>query len=247
MGNTKATDDMAFGSESPQHRLHLPAFAISQYPITNAQYAAFVHDGGYQTPWQHCWTADGWQWRVENNLDGPQRYGHPYHLPNHPVVGVSWYEAMAFCAWLRHKLGRTVRLPSEAEWEKAARGSDGRSYPWGDKVTREHANYNETSIGTTSAVGIFPKGASPYDVLDMAGNVWEWTSSLWGQNWEKPDFGYPYDPKDGREEPTAGGRRVVRGGSFDYLQLSVRCAFRLWFDAGNRLFDVGFRVVAPGG
>ena len=249
LGNTKATDDMARDNESPQHRLHLPAFAISQYPITNIQYAAFVADGGYRALWQHCWSADGWQWRVENNLDGPQRYeryGHPYNLPNHPVVGVSWYEAMAFCAWLRHKLGRTVRLPSEAEWEKAARGVDGRRYPWGDKVTREHANYNETSIGTTSAVGIFPKGASPYDVLDMAGNVWEWTSSLWGQNWEKPDFGYPYDPKDGREEPTAGGRRVVRGGSFGHGRYAVRAASRYRFVTDARSLNVGFRVLAPG-
>ena len=248
MGNTKATDELAYGDESPQHRLHLPAFAISQYPITNAQYAAFVHDGGYQTTqWQHCWTADGWQWRVENNIGGPRRYGSPYDLPNHPMVGVSWYEAMAFCAWLRHKLGRTVRLPSEAEWEKAARGVDGRRYPWGEKLTREHANYSETGIGSTSAVGIFPKGASPYGALQMAGNVQEWTSSLWGQNSGKPDFGYPYDPKDGREEPTAGGRRVVRGGSFDDPQSFVRCAYRYRFDLDNRFnLFVGFRVVAPG-
>ena len=246
LGNTKATDDMARDNESPQHRLHLPAFAISQYPITNIQYAAFVADGGYRALWQHCWSADGWQWRVENNLDGPQRYGHPYNLPNHPVVGVSWYEAMAFCAWLSHKLGRLVRLASEAEWEKAARGLDGRRYPWGEQLTREHANYSETGIDSTNAVGIFPKGASPYGALEMVGNVLEWTSSLWGQNWKKPDFGYPYDPQDGREDQAAGGRRVVRGGSFVYNQSSVRCADRSRRVAVLRNFNVGFRVVAPG-
>ena len=246
LGNTKATDDMARDNESPQHRLHLPAFAISQYPITNIQYAAFVADGGYRALWQHCWSADGWQWRVENNLDGPQRYGDPYNLPNHPVVGVSWYEAMAFCAWLSHKLGRLVRLPSEAEWEKAARSLDGRRYPWGEQLTREHANYSETGIDSTSAVGIFPKGVSPYGALEMAGNVWEWTGSLWDQDREKANFGYPYDPQDGREDPAAAGRRVVRGGSFVNFQLHVRCAFRDRFVTVSRHFRVGFRVVAPG-
>jgi formylglycine-generating enzyme required for sulfatase activity len=238
MGNTKATDVMAYGNESPQHRLHLPAFAISQYPITNSQYAAFVHDGGYQTQWQHCWTVDGWQWRVENSIDNPQRYGDPYDLPNHPVVGVSWYEALAFCAWLSHQLGRTVRLSSEAEWEKAARGANGRRYPWGDKLTREHANYAETAINSTSAVGIFPKGASPSGALDMAGNVWEWTSSLFKD--------YPYDSNDGREDPAAADRRVVRGGSFGSSQDSVRSAYRNLNLIVRRHNLVGFRVVAPG-
>jgi formylglycine-generating enzyme required for sulfatase activity len=239
MGNTKATDVMAYGNESPQHRLHLPAFAISQYPITNSQYAAFVHDGGYQTQWQHCWTVDGWQWRVENSIDNPQRYGDPYDLPNHPVVGVSWYEALAFCAWLSHQLGRTVRLPSEAEWEKAARGANGRRYPWGDKLTREHANYAETGSKSTSVVGIFPKGASPSGALDMAGNVWEWTSSLFKD--------YPYDPNDGREDPAAAARRVVRGDSFVFNLSSVRSAVRYRSVLDLRRYnDVGFRVVAPG-
>jgi formylglycine-generating enzyme required for sulfatase activity len=238
LGNTKETDEMAYNDESPQHQWHLPAFAISQYPITTSQYAAFVQDGGYQTQRQHCWTAAGWQWRVENNLDGPQRYGSPYDLPNHPMVGVSWYEALAFCAWLSHQLGRTVRLPSEAEWEKAARGANGRRYPWGDKLTREHANYAETGINSTSAVGIFPKGASPSGALDMAGNVWEWTSSLFKD--------YPYDSNDGREDPAAADRRVVRGGSFVINQDLVRSAYRYHFGIVYRLSSVGFRVVPPG-
>ena len=88
-------------------------------------------------------------------------------------------------------------LPSEAEWEKAARGTDAPIYPWGDSIDSKHANYADTGIGTTSAVGCFPAGGSPHGCLDMAGNVWEWTRSLWGENWTKLEFGYPYDAEDG--------------------------------------------------
>jgi formylglycine-generating enzyme required for sulfatase activity len=222
MGNTKQTDEMAWGDEAPQHRLFLPDFAIGKYPVTNAQYQVFIDDGGYTERWQRCWTSAGWCWRVENGIAGPRRYGGAFDLPNHPVVGVSWYEAAAFCNWLSEKLseraGRavTVRLPSEAEWEKAARGTDGRRYPWGKDITPEYANYDQTGIGATSAVGMFPKGASPCGLLDAAGNVWEWTLSLWGEDWQKPEFGYPYDSQDGREnlDVAATVRRTLRGGSW---------------------------------
>ena len=111
-----------------------------------------------------------------------------YNLPNHPVVAVSWYEALAFCNWLGEKLGVKVSLPTEAQWEKAARGTDGRQYPWGEKITPDHANYAETKIDATSAVGIFPKGASPYGALDMSGNVWEWCLTKWRDDYSKcPD------------------------------------------------------------
>jgi len=186
-------------------------------------------------------------------------------LPNRPVVGVTWYEAVAYCNWLLEQLkvsgfklqvGRKpetlnlkpetllVRLPTEAEWEKAARGTDGRRWPWGNEWVEGRANTEEADIGETCAVGCFPAGASPWGVLDMAGNVWEWTVSKWGRtSVYRPDYGYPYDPTDGREDLTGPDLRVVRGGSWSLVQRLARCAFR------NRNIPVvfvdylGFRVV----
>ncbi|MBV7329836.1 SUMF1/EgtB/PvdO family nonheme iron enzyme [Chloroflexi bacterium TSY] len=238
IGNDKETDSMSFGNERPQHELQLDAFVISRYPITNAQFQAFVRDGGYTERWRHCWTEAGWAWRVRGGYVEPHRYSGVYELANHPVVGVSWYEAVAFCNWLSKKLRRSVTLPSEAQWEKAARGTDERRYPWGGELTTEHANWYETEIHTTSAVGVFPQGKSPHGCLDMAGNVWEWTSSLYKD--------YPYDPTDGREDPEAEGRRVLRGGAFYHYELRVRCAFRSYYHPDHRSHSCGLRVVAPG-
>ena len=165
MGNTKETDEMAFGNEAPQHEVHLATFAISKYPITNAQYRAFVRDGGYIEEWRHCWTQGGWQWRTQRNRIGPKTYGGTFDLANHPVVGVTLYEAVAFCNWLSAKLERPITLPSEAQWEKAARGTDGRHYPWGPALTPEHANYADTGLDSTSCVGIFPRARVPMSCL----------------------------------------------------------------------------------
>ena len=237
MGSDDA-DEYAFDEEKPQQRVTLGAFRISRYPITNAQFQAFVEDGGYTDRWRECWTVAGWRWRLAGGISGPQQRGGAYDLSNRPVVGVSWYEAAAFCTWLSHRLGRTVLLPSEAQWEKAARGTDGRRYPHGQKITPEYANYQDTEIRTTSAVGIFPKGNSPYGLLDMAGNVWEWTSSLY-----KP---YPYDAADGREDPEAEGARTWRGGGFIDYDVVVRCAYRFDYVPDDGYDYIGFRVVSPG-
>ena len=234
-------DPDAWEDESPQHEQSiLHAYRISKYPIINAQFSAFVQDGGYANP--DYWTEAGWQWRESNDVTEPQTYGGVFDLLNHPVVGVSWYEAVAFCRWLMDKLGVEARLPSEAEWEKAARGTDGRRYPWGDEPDPNRANYDETGIGTTSAVGIFPSGQTPYGCLDMSGNVWEWTRSLWGKDLSEPSFKYPYDPTDGREDLSAGNDvcRVLRGGAFSALV----GAFAARFASGSsRSRYLGFRVV----
>ena len=139
----------------------------------------------------------------------------------------------------------TVQLPSEAQWEKAARGRDGRLFPWGDKADPNRANHIGAGIGTTSAVGCFPGGASIYGVEEMSGNVWEWTRSLWGRDWRSPEFGYPYQPEDGREDLWADStvRRVLRGGAFNYADRFARCACRVAYSPLKYPWYFGFRLV----
>ena len=183
------------------------------------------------------WTKDGVKDLGDTSYrDRPYDYGSPYHLPNHPVVGIIWYEALAFTRWLTDRwlkngaISRNWRvcLPSEAEWEKGARGGvkipkspvlscsssivvknlseeeldnldKQRGYPWGNKINKNRVNYNESGVDATNAVGVFPTGKSPYGCEEMSGNVWEWTRSLWGKDILKSEFCYPYRPEDGRE------------------------------------------------
>ncbi|MFN8470274.1 MAG: SUMF1/EgtB/PvdO family nonheme iron enzyme [Caldilineaceae bacterium] len=235
MGSTNATDEMASDDEMPQHVVHVAEYAIGKYPVTNAQYQAFVDDGGYTDKWHECWTRAGWKWKEEQGCQGPRRYGGDYDLANHPALGVSWYEALAFCNWLTMKLGRHVTLPSEAQWEKAARGTDGRRYPWGADITPEHANYVAAGPNATSAVGVFPRGESPYALLDAAGNVWEWTTTKLADNYHN------YRPDDHLEGHMP---RALRGGAWNYYGYYVRCAGRYDQDPGHRNLDVGFRVLS---
>jgi formylglycine-generating enzyme required for sulfatase activity len=227
--------------EVPQHEYEIEhPYAISRYPVTNAQYTAFVQAGGYAE--RRYWTEAGWAWREKENITGPEEYGTPYNLSNHPVVGVSWYEAIAFCRWLTEELRREGRLaefqeitlPTEPQWEKAARSGDGRIYPWGAELDPEKANYDDTGIGTTSAVGCFPGGVSPYGVEELSGNVWEWCRTKWESDYRSYE-------NDSTLEGTA--RRVVRGGSFFNTEFNVRCASRDWDGPNYRDGYLGFRVV----
>jgi formylglycine-generating enzyme required for sulfatase activity len=218
------------GEGESRRELLLQPFAISKYPITNAQYEAFVLDGGYAEKWQHCWTEAGWHWK--KGKEGPAIYGGAFDLADHPVAGVSWYEAQAFTRWLSEKLGMQIFLPSEAQWEKASRSSDGRRYPWGEEITPNHANYKLTGIGNTSAVGIFSEGASPYGILDMGGNVWEWCLTKWREDYTA---GTDNDPEGDAD-------RVLRGGSFYSDTRHLRCAARKGGKVNYRIRGRGFRA-----
>jgi formylglycine-generating enzyme required for sulfatase activity len=148
-------------------------------------------------------------------------------------VHVSWYEAHAFSRWLGQKLGRDVHLPTEAEWEKAARGKDGLTYPWGAEFDAARCNMADTGIGRTSAVGMFPDGKSPCDALDMSGNVLEWCLTKW-----RATYGESAD-----DDPEGTDRRVLRGGAFDLDAGDVCCAYRRWAGPDYRRYDFGFRGV----
>lgn len=231
MGSDQA-DRLAFDAEKPAHRLFLPAFQIACTPITNAQYLLYIQATSARTP-------DDWE-------DGQP----PKDKLNHPVVDVSWYEACEYCEWMSQMTGKFIRLPSEAEWEKAARGDqDKRFYPWGDAFDPVRCNSRELGLNDTTPVGIFPAGASPYGCLDMAGNVWEWTRSLWGKDLRDPTFKYPYKPDDGRENLDAPENilRMLRGGAFWHSHRDVRCAYRYRAGSpGARDGNTGLRgVVLP--
>jgi formylglycine-generating enzyme required for sulfatase activity len=249
MGTDKEKDRNASDDEVPQHQVMLLTYSVGRFPVTNAQYRPFVEGGGYDNP--QYWIEKSWAWREKEYISSPEFWDDPtWNSANQQVVGVSWYEAMAFAHWLTVQLRNasllaeqmTVRLLTEAEWEKAARGNDGRVYPWGNEWDPERANTEESGIGRTTTVGIYPAGASLYGCLDISGNVWEWTQSLWGQQVSIPDFRYPYDPNDGRENLNGEGKRIIRGGSWASPFMQARVTFRGMADPRTRNPMVGFRV-----
>jgi len=214
---SKDDSEFARDDEKPQHTLHLPDFWVAQFPVTNAQYAAYVGKGGHPVK--------DWEKRED-----------------HPVINVAWKDAMGFCRWFNENYREKLqgyklecRLPSEAQWEKAARGEYGNEWPWGDEFDPNRCNTLESGKSGTTPVDAHPGGASPYGALDMAGNVWEWTHTLYKN--------YPYEAGDGRESETDPGGRVLRGGSWVDNRYLARCAYRF----GNLpdLFYnfVGFRLV----
>ncbi len=223
----------------------LPAIWIARYPITVAQFAPFVEQG-YGTDAKRWWTPEGWKWKQERPRTQPAVWNEaPYDGPNQPVIGVAWYEATAFCAWLTEQLadtlpaGHVVCLPTEAEWEAAAAyGWSGqrRAYPWGkEEPTPERAIYDASTLGQPAPIGCCPAGAAACGALDMAGNVWEMMASSYGS--------YPARSGEVAKDFTTDAYDVPwRGGSWAQRSTSVRCGARSWshpvVDDGN-----GFRVV----
>ncbi|GAB4214293.1 MAG: hypothetical protein OHK0022_52630 [Roseiflexaceae bacterium] len=214
------TDKLADFDENPQHRLELPDFWIGKAPVTNAQFRPFVEGDGYSN--RAYWTTAGWKWRREQRIKQPAYWANSkWNGDDHPVVGVSWFEGVAYCRWLRVQTRLPFRLPSEAEWEKAARGPDGLIWPWGNQWEAGHCNSKEALLGRTSPVGQYPSGASPYGALDMAGNVWEWCSTHWRK-------AYPYKLEDewALAYLEADLTRICCGGSWYTEQQFVRGAYR---------------------
>jgi formylglycine-generating enzyme required for sulfatase activity len=216
--------DFLFGDK--KERRHLDTFWIARYPITNAQYRAFIDAGGYED--------ERWWEGLAERIQSPRDPG--WSQANRPRESVTWREAVAFTRWLSERTGAEIRLPTEVEWEKAARGTDGREYPWGDGYRAGQANLDEkgkkdgpSDLGQTTAVGLYPHGASPLGLMDMAGNAWEWCVN-------------PYtDP----EKTDTGGRdpRALRGGSWRYNPENARAAYRSWHYPVFWYDDRGFRVL----
>jgi formylglycine-generating enzyme required for sulfatase activity len=252
------------------YSLHLDEYYIGMFPVTVAQYAAFARATRRPAmPWaQRTYTMDLDAFddmEVITRLD--RNWRHPFGRdprvgdrgvaarPDHPVMVVNWYDAMAFCAWASQVSGASVRLPTAAEWQKAARGPDGRPYPWGKGPLPGPHLCNSLpeglhSIGvaesTTTPVGSFsPLGDSPYGCSDMLGNVWEWTSTATRDEEGRLLFGHPYRPGDGREDPGGRRLRMLMGGSYRSSLAWLSCMAERDLDP-IRARDTGFRIcVAP--
>ncbi len=217
--------DSGDSDEKPVHTVYLDSFWIDQTEVTNAMYAKCVDAGKCDSP------------NLTNSYTRSNYYGHS-EFNDFPVIYVSWNDAKAYCEWR----GDGTRLPTEAEWEKAAGWDDDkkqkRVYPWGDSISCSYANYfgkDGACVGDTTKVGNYPSSASFYGALDMAGNVWEWVSSLYQS--------YPYNAADGREDLNASGDHVLRGGSWRYFEDVVRVSDRYGFPPDYSGDYLGFRCV----
>jgi len=227
--------------EKPMFTYQTDAFWLLQTLVTNAHYRPFVEAGGYTK--HELWTPTGWQWRTEEKPTQPHFWQDTtWNGAKHPVVGVSWYEALAYANWLAQATDETIRLPTEAEWEKAARGEKGLKYPWGTQLPKEELCNFDRKVGKTTPVDRYPEGASPYGALDMVGNVWEWTGTEWLENYKNYTTLVDNNHEaDARSESL--WQRVVRGGSWNNYRYLMRASNRSRYASRRRLNNLGFRVV----
>ncbi|MFQ5646879.1 MAG: formylglycine-generating enzyme family protein [bacterium] len=229
-----------FSDESPQHKVYLDAFYIDKYEVSNQEYKQFVNAGGYKN--KNFWTEEGWNWLQEKKATEPDCWSYDdFNRPEQPVVCVSWYEAGAYARWA----GK--RLPSEAEWEKAARGDDHRIFPWGNKAPKRDslylANYHpgknqaEDGYRFTAPAVSFSEGKSPYGAVNMAGNVWAWCSDWYGEKY------YSFSPPKNPQGPDKGEKKIVRGGAWLNFSVSIRSAYRSYVSPQLRYSHIGIRCV----
>ena len=219
MGSNEIEDDNS--APQPEHEVELNYdFYMARFPVTNQEFTRSIRGLLFSDDEANC-----------------------------AVVGISWHQAQTYVAWLNKKYSEELpanhrfRLPSEAEWEKAARGKNGNIYPWGNNFDSKKCNTAYGGFGRPSRVEHYsPHGASPYDCADMAGNVWEWTRSIWGNEYERAAFKYPYNPNDGREDDTSSLMRVLRGGSFADPPENARCAVRYAEEPDKRFGNIGLRI-----
>jgi formylglycine-generating enzyme required for sulfatase activity len=225
-------------AERPVRRVYLDEYSMGKFEVTNAQFKAFCDATGFPYPqarWTHHSHGSTTAYLVEK--------------PNYPVVDVNWEDAAAYCRWLSQKTGKKYRLPTEAEWEKAARGGlEGKKYPWGDEAVDAGGRYR-ANVGSeadndrrrkrdgflyTAPVGSFPPNG--YGLSDMAGNVWEWCADVYDEHY------YTHSPDKSPRGPDSGEKRVLRGGSWWGGPSRLPCAARLWNYPSIRYASTGFRV-----
>lgn len=233
MGSKPSQDADSLEEEQPLHEVHVDEFSISKLQIRVKDYIEYLRE-----------TAGDRGAVIQAEV----------RVPDAPITKISWYEAISFCRWATVRAREAslidetmeVRLPTEAEWEKSAKGPASFIYPWGNKFDETACNYRLSEPNEVVPVGSFsPRGDSGYGISDMAGNAWDWTLSLWGKRFDRPDYRYPYDQNDGRESVVAGGefRRIIRGGGYYYHSYCMRTSTR------NAAFPVfnhsggGFRIV----
>ncbi|HME91321.1 MAG TPA: SUMF1/EgtB/PvdO family nonheme iron enzyme [Myxococcaceae bacterium] len=226
-----STDEVGLADEHPQRRIHLSAFSIDRLPVTFADFEAFIQSSGYAR--EELWSPEGWSFVRSSGLVRPRFLGEPEwaHVTGarQPACGVSFWEADAYARFV----GK--RLPTEAEWEKAARGADGRLYPWGNGWDPGRCSFRGGPVRAAPPVGQFPSGASPYGVLEMAGGVWEWCA-----DWYHPGE-YARSPERNPTGPAIGEVKVARGGAWNALPLQNRTANRNAWKPTARFSNLGFR------
>ena len=227
MGTISGTNNAKSEEEEPQRKVTLPSYLMGQYPITNIQYHQFVDDTNCQTP---AYVDDS-----------------RFNQPHFPVTGISWLETENFLNWLNQLTKGTYRLPTEAEWEKAARGDTGQQYPWAELVDDaiisewdpSKGNFGNTKLKRLTAVNQYPSGISPYGCYNMAGNCYEW---CW--DWFHPQT-YKYAPSHAPRGARDGNRKVIRGGSWNSNgKFSGRCANRAAQRPHCRLNYISFRIAS---